>query len=503
VFHQRATATILTRTTFRYSAAEAIQSSPRKAVAPPGRRRVVDDDDDADQPRGRPRPRHEDDDDEADRPRRRRPRPEEASSGLLIGMLVGGGVLVAAVVGLILFFWLRSAADVAPPINFAGQQPPPGIQPPPAEIIQPARPRVRLDVKDTEIRDLITNGPANTRAVVHSWDLAGKTKHLFDVCDIPKAVRLTRLELVEPQQMDLSPDGSRLAVFTQSVDKGRLVRSVGVWSLPDGKPLVQNWTPYPNEADFAKQRELNWVYLLSAERILTISSQGQFDVWDLATQKNVASVPPIANNLSLSRNLSGRTAVSFAISPDRKTLAIHDKVGYSLFDTATGKSIGKTTPMLEAGMATNLWGVAFSPDGKTLASYYHRYHGNQTDVLLTHWSLPDGKQLSQAALPKDAHLNGGLAFWGPSHVLLWNGLITEAKVYNLANGGAPRLCSLRNQGKCVAQAHDGKLWFATAQALGGAAEFSSVEFPQQDLARFPPQPNDGRRWRLTPAGIEP
>ena len=51
--------------------------------------------------------------------------------------------------------------------------------------------------------------------------------------------------------------------------------------------------------------------------------------------------------------------------------------------------------------------------------------------------------------------------------------------------------------------HDGRLWFATAQTLGGVAEFTNVEFPQQDLARFPPQGNDGRRWMLIPGGIAP
>jgi len=482
-------------------AAEAIQATPRKA-APSARRRVVDEDDD--EPRGRPRPRrHEDDEDDDDRPRRRRPRPDEGSSGLLIGLLVGGGVLAVAVVGLILYFLLRGAPDAAPPIQFAGQAPPPGIQAPPADIIQAAGQRARLDVKDTAIRDLITNGPANTRAVVHSWDLAGKTRHLFDVYDIPKSARLTRLELVEPQQMDLSPDGSRLAIFNQSVDKGQLLRRVSVWSLPDGKPIVQDWSPYADEADFAKRRELIWIYLLSADRMLTISREGQFDVWDVATRKNVASVPPIANGLSLSTNLFGHTATSFAISPDRKMLAVFDKTGYSLFDAATGKNVGKTMPMLEDGMAANLWGVSFSPDGKTLASYYYRHNGGQSEALLTHWSLPDGKRISQAVLPKDAHLSGGVAFWGPSHVLLWNGLITDAKVYNLAKGDSSRQCSLRNQGKCVAQSQDGRLWFATAQTIGGIAELTSVELPQQDLARFPPQANDGRRWVLDPRGISP
>ena len=339
--------------------AEAIR--PGREAAPPARRRVVDEDDD--EPRGRSRPRHEDDDADDDRPRRRRPRPNEGSSGLLIGLLIGGGVFLAVVVGLILFFLLRHAAPQPQPRPIAvGEQLPgvmlPGNQAAGAEIIQPAGPRVRLDVTDTAIRDLITNGPANTRAVVHSWELAGKMKHLFDVYDIPKAARLTRLELVEPQQMDLSPDGSRLAIFTQSVENGQLLRRVGVWSLPDGKPLVENWTPYPNDPDFAKQRELIWVYLLPADRMLTVSRQGQFDVWDVATQKNVASVPPIAKTLSLSTNLFGHTALSFAVSPDRKTIAIHDKIGYSLFDTATGKSIGKTMPMTDEGTVTNHGGVS-------------------------------------------------------------------------------------------------------------------------------------------------
>ncbi|MCI0681798.1 MAG: WD40 repeat domain-containing protein [Gemmataceae bacterium] len=486
-------------------AADAIQSSPRKAATPP-RRRVVDEDDD--EPRGRPRSRERDDDDDDDRPRRRRPRPDQGSSGLLIGLFVGGGVLGLAVIALVLWLVMSPVADVAvAPAGGGGVMPVGGggvIQGKmavPDDVIAPAGPRVRLDVKDSDIRDIVTNGPANTRAAVHSWDLAGKMKHIFHVYDVPKAALLTRLELVEPQQMDLSLDGSRLAIFSQSVDKGQLLRQVGVWSLPDGKPLVQNWSPYPDDPDFAKRRELIFLYLLSADQLLTVSRQGQFDVWDIATQKNVVSVPPIAPALSLNTNLFGHTANSFAISPDRKTLAVFNKDGFSLFDTKTGKQTGKTGAMSAGARVGNVWGVAFSPDGKSLMSYYFRFGVGQPTATIIRWSIPDGKQISLATIPLDHGHSGGLAFWGPNHVVLWNGILTEGKLHEVARGELVRTYARRHHGKCVAQPQDGKLWFATGETALGIGQLTSVEFPQQDLARFPPAPGAVRRWLLQPTGV--
>jgi hypothetical protein len=475
---------------------EAIQTTPRRSGSgsapprvPPAR--------DSEAPRRRRSERDEDEEDGRRRERRRRER-EDSSSGLLIGMILGGVLLVAVIAGGLVFFLMRRP-DAGAVAGAGGGGPGAGGEGAKEGLIQPAAQRVPLAVKDSDVRDIITNGPANTRAAVYFWEIAGKTKHIFDVYDLGKGTQLCRLELVEPQQMDLSPDGSRLAIFSQTVEAGQLARRVGVWSIPDGKALLQDWMPYPQEADFAKQRELVWAYLISNDQVLTVARQGQLDLWDIATRKRVYSVPPIATSLSLSTNGFGHTANHFAISPDRKTLAVFNKDGFSLFDTATGKLAGKTATLSGEGILLNFWGVGFSPDGKTLASSFGMHHkGDRAKHVeaVAHWSVADGQRLALTTRPHATGRSGGLAFWGPGHVLLWDGNLFEAQVWDLAKGDLQRTCKRAHGGKCVAQPQDGRLWVATGEFLLGPANLASIEIP--NLARGP---NDAPLWHLIPAGI--
>ena len=77
----------------------------------PRKRRAADDDDDVDEgvssrkrPGARARGDDYEDEDDFDRPRKKK---KAGSKGLIIGLSVGGGVLVLAIVGLVLFFVLK------------------------------------------------------------------------------------------------------------------------------------------------------------------------------------------------------------------------------------------------------------------------------------------------------------------------------------------------------------------------------------------------------------
>lgn len=487
-----------------------IQAGPR-AAGSPARRRVVDEDD---EPRGRRGSEDDEEEDDSPRGRRRRPRPQEQGSGaMLVWILVPSLLVLILGVSAVLYYILRSSD----PVPIAGGAGAGGVKidfnpnlggggaVKKFDIVQAAAKNMMLGVKDGDIRDIITNGPANTRAVVHSWDNAGaKTKHMFSIYDVAKGGEIGRHELVDPQQMDLSPDGTRLAVFSQKVDNGQLVRDVGVWTVPEGKPVVQNWAPYPLDQDFSKRRDLAWVYLLSPSKLLSVSQQGQLDVWDVATQKSVATAPPGAAGLFLNTNGFGHTANHFCISPDRKMLAVFNKDGFNLYNAADLKLIGKTAPLSDQGTLLNFWGVSFSPDGKSLACHFYMNNKGGPQVgALAHWSIPDGKRYSVATIPIDHNSSGGVGFWGPNHVLIWDGNLYGAKVYSLAKGEFVRSAQRHALGKCIAQPQDGKLWFATAEFNLGPAHLNCVDFPQQELTRFPPQPNDPRRWLMAPGGITP
>lgn len=491
-------------------AREAVRTE-RPSKPPPLRRPRADDDEEQDEePRGRRGRRRDEDDEEDDRRGRgRRRRQASGPSGVAIALIVGGSLAGLIIVGLVLFLLLRSSAPIAPG-NMAGvgvpgiPGAPGGIAPIKEDIIQPAGQRLALNIKDSQVRDLVTNGPANTRAAAYLWETAGKLKHLVAIYDVGAGQEAGRFEVPEPQQLDLSPDGTRLASVSQQVENGKLVKRLGIWSLPDGKPVVQGWEPYPQEQDFAKRRDLLWAYLLSSSQVLTVTQQGQCDVWEVPGKQRLAGMASEGPNLFLTTNGFGHTATHFAISPDRKTLAIFNKEGFTFMDTASGKVAGKTASLANEGLWQNQWGVSFSPDGKTLAAYFFvSRQGAQQAGVLARWSVPDGQRQSLALLPAEIGFNGDLAFWGTSHVILWDGNLFKGKIYDPVKGVGGRICEKRGFAKFVAQSYDAKVWGATPEIQGGLAFLSNVDFPQADLTQFPPQANPQRTWVLTPAGLTP
>jgi hypothetical protein len=504
---------------------DAIQAPPRAERAA----RTRDDDDDEEreeEERPRARRRRDDDEEEA-RPRRRRARANESGSPVwLWPVVIGAAVLFVIVFGASLLVVLKGTAP-APQGGVIGQVAPPPMEnlnnaappvkraviaprgkqavvvPPidPADIVQPAKTRVRLDVKDSEVRGVILNGPSSTRAAIHSWNLSapGGMKQVYDIHDPAAPGRLCRIEFADlrPKQMDLSADGTRLAVLSSSTEP-----KVTVWSLPDGKVIVSEFQPYPKETDFRKRRDLIWISLLGPDRLLTICRQGQFDLWSLGDRKNVYSVPPPVPNVFLNVNGFGSSATNFMLSPDRKTLALFNKDGFNLHDTESGKLLSKTARLSDEGTLLNFWGVAFSPDGKALACYYFMNHKGKTQVgALARWSVPDGKRLSLALLPADIKWGGGMTWWGPNHVVLWDGNLFKGQLVEVARGAPGRVFEAKTTAKFVAHSQDGRVWCTTGELRQGPAFLSSFELPQQDLTRFPLETNPDRRWFVTPGAL--
>jgi WD40 repeat protein len=138
-----------------------------------------------------------------------------------------------------------------------------------------------------------------------------------------------------------SPDSKTLVSGSQD-------KTVRLWDLATKQPIHQ----------LGGQGAIRSVGFSSDGKILAAQSEHAILLWDTATAK------PIAHKV----NKVAFDALSLALSPDGKTVAIgggHGSFETHLVELATGKEIG-TCPHKDA-----VWCVAFSPDGKFVASAGH------------------------------------------------------------------------------------------------------------------------------------
>jgi WD40 repeat protein len=146
-------------------------------------------------------------------------------------------------------------------------------------------------------------------------------------------------------------------------------------------------TPVPNLPALPGLGVWSAAYTPDGKHVITGGADGYLRWWDTATGKNVANHTPGIAGVSL----------KVVISPDGKTLASWTPGGkeFRLWDTARGTNTQTFTT------DKPVYSVAFSSDGKTVASGGGWWNAQQNTAELKLWDIASGKTLT--TLPAEKH----------------------------------------------------------------------------------------------------
>lgn len=204
---------------------------------------------------------------------------------------------------------------------------------------------------------------------------AGKTVRFWDVT-AGKELRRLETEAGPVGRVALSPDGRLLAAAAG--------RSIRLWDVATGK---EQFTPAREHLE-----EVRDIALTPDGKLLASADfKGTVLLWEATTGKPLQRV-------------EDRFVFCVALSPDGKVLASGGYRGICLWDVKTGKESRRLAGK-ERGACRRL---AFSPDGKSLASYHQMDISGQDEVRL--WDVATGQQVRALKAVGQAALNQTLAF---------------------------------------------------------------------------------------------
>jgi RNA polymerase sigma factor (sigma-70 family) len=256
------------------------------------------------------------------------------------------------------------------------------------------------------------------------------------------------------RRMRFSPNGKWLAVGDSLLDAatGQLVLRFPTWGYTlafspdsalladkseDGNRSVILWhTTTGKEAGRLTgdgKRMSDFVFTPDGSELIALYEGNRICRWNVATGKLLKTVEMALGKIQAQQ-----------LSPDGRTLAVivHDsREPVSLWDTDTGKERCR----LQGEGAYTRMGLAFSPDGRTLATDLDKDPGD--DVQISVWDAGTGKLLRRFAIPDRATGSFGYLQWAAdgrtlltsgneSHVRLWDSVTGKSLFEHPAHDSA-------------------------------------------------------------------
>lgn len=221
----------------------------------------------------------------------------------------------------------------------------------------------------------------------------------------------------------------------------------GLWSVEE-PGVLRHWDRSGKLLSRSYLTELETLWAFGPKAELVAAGSDELVVWDVATQKQIASFP----------DLPWVTAVAF--HPTRRALATgHDDGSIRLWDLPAGKpkELTQHTKPISA--------LAFHPDGSLLASA-------SEDRKIAVWDLPAGKLRRTLAGHTDRI--PALAWQPGSKLLVSAGWDTTARLWDLDTGEPLLLLNTHSdQVHTLAFSPDGQL-LAVADSSGGVHIWSDI-----------------------------
>jgi predicted Zn finger-like uncharacterized protein len=444
---------------------------------------------DDDRPTARSRSRRRDDDRDDRRYRDESddelPRRKKANPFLIIGPVLG-----LLVLGAVIFLVVRGLSK---------KKTGPGDD---GEVAKGVLKTITLDVPAKDISQLIVPDSGNQFGLLRNEGTEHfQKKWVFEPYDLAAGRRVGKVSLPEvkdPLAATVSPDGKYVVVTEKGGDPGG-EHALWLYSVADGKcltPAHKKWYPFAR----GHQRSLYRAQFVANDRILTLGTDRSFHLYQIPSFDVVKSdqIPGTAERLD---HHPGRPMRDWehrdyqvAFSADRTrwavwtgdAYAIVDADGVESFRTPSALQMAQTFWPTNRGLDRNLrgGGVAFSPDGKTLAGFVQT--GSEKERILCLWDattsqLPETVRMS-SAMHNDAV---GLRWWGNRYVILtdmragFNDFIDPAAVD--AKSGMLMKQIMAPPFRKAAFGRDGRLWYAVSDDPTEPARLVVVGPPDADM----------------------